>query len=615
MRTLTLTLLLLACTLSLFAQPLALQSFENTANDTWAYTAEPDGMNRLVWWGRSDQPMGGASAQSGSWYWASWDIDNNEYSLTFDNVSLPLGYIHSLSFWYYSNGLDPATDYTKFCVEYDYNSNWTNWVILTPDTDAWTQVSIEIPQQASTVRLKFTAQYDGFAKYAHWDNISITNTPAPPSAPFVYNTSVAQRTDGSKLVDISYDLFDANGDLCEVALKLSSDGGITFAYIPNPANLGGDIGEGIVPGPGKSVVWDAGAEGIDFDGSQYVLQFVADDPTSPIPENFVFVPGGTIYPAQGIYTGGLTVSDFYIDKYELTNAEWNAVMGSGGGDSYPQAWVSWFGAIEYCNRRSIMESLPPCYSYLTYGTNPDNWPSGWNTGEDNAVKVTCDWNASGYRLPSEAEWEYAARGGLQTHGYTYSGSNDLNQVGWYSGNSSSTSHPVGQLAPNELGTFDMSGNLFEWVWDMHSGSGRVVRGGGWYHSAFYCTVLYRANSDATYEYTFVGFRVCRGSGTTVSTPVFNPPGGYIGSGLFVSITCATEGATIHYTTDGSEPDSFSPIYSSPIYIDETTTLKARGFKPGLTSSAIASANYSLDNITDPQDSNWSVVATAVPEYG
>jgi len=504
-----LTLLLLVFCFTLSAQTLALQSFENSANDTWNYTADPAGMNRLVWWGRSDQPMGGASAQSGSWYWASWDLDNSAHSLTFDNVSLPLGYIHSLSFWYYTNGLDQETDLFRFCVEYDNGIEWTNWVNLELDTDAWTQMTIDIPQQASTVRIKFAAEYDGFTKYAHWDNISITNTPAPPTAPLVYNLSVVQRTDGSKLVDISYDLFDANGDLCEVALKLSSDGGASFDHIPDPANLSGDIGENIVPGPGKSIVWDAGAEGLDFDGSQYILQFVAEDGQWPILENFVFVPGGTIYPAEGNFTGGLTVSDFYIDKYELTNAAWNAVMGSGGGDDYPHAYVSWFGAIEYCNRRSLMEDLPPCYSYLDYGTNPDDWPAGWNTSDDNSLNVSCDWNAIGYRLPSEAEWEYAARGGLQTHGYTYSGSNDLNEVGWYYDNGGGSSHPVGQLVPNELGTYDMSGNLREWVWDIYSGSDRVQRGGSFYNVADGCTVSSRYSNYATDSVSFIGFRICR----------------------------------------------------------------------------------------------------------
>ncbi len=231
--------------------------------------------------------------------------------------------------------------------------------------------------------------------------------------------------------------------------------------------------------------------------------------TPPVPENFVFVPGGTIHPSTGIYTGGLTVSSFLMGKYEVTNAEWDSVMGSGGGDSYPHADVSWFNAIEYCNRRSIQESLTPCYSYLTYGTNPDNWPVDWNTDSSNAVNVNCDWSAIGYRLPSEAEWEYAARGGLQTHGYTYSGSNDLNQVGWYNWNSPYTSQPVGQLAANELGTFDMSGNLWEWVWDIYSGSARVFRGGSFYYYAYGCTVSNRYGDYAAGSGGSIGFRICR----------------------------------------------------------------------------------------------------------
>jgi len=494
-----LTLLLFLACLPLFSQSLALQSFENTASDTWSYTSNPAGFTPYFW-GRTNQPQGGATAQSGTWYWASWLMAPNPASVTFSNVAITPGTQHSISFYYYSKNLNPATDQLQVCLEYDTGSEWNNWIPLLLNTQAWSLFSFNIPPIASTVRVKILTQYTNpnMDKYAHWDNFSIRAQEAEFTAPVVFNTSIVQRSDGSKIVDIYYDLFDANGDNCEIGLKLSEDGGTTFNIIPTPALLIGDIGQDIAPGFGKHIVWDAGAENRDFDASQFMAKFTAEDGQKPIPDNFVFVEGGTV--------AGITVGDFYIDKYELTNSEWNAVMGSGGGDNYPKAYVSWFNAIEYCNRRSMQEGLPPCYSYLSYGTNPDNWPAGWNTNPSN---VSCDWSAIGYRLPSEAEWEYAARGGLQTHGYTYSGSNDLTLVGWYYGNSGYNSHPVGQLAANELGTFDMSGNLWEWCWDVFSGSFRVIRGGGFTDIADYCTVSGRSYLDATYSYSDFGFRICR----------------------------------------------------------------------------------------------------------
>jgi len=122
------------------------------------------------------------------------------------------------------------------------------------------------------------------------------------------------------------------------------------------------------------------------------------------------------------------------------------------------------------------------------------------------------------------EWMFAARGGTQTHNYTYSGSNDINAVAWYSSNSGSTTHTVGTKAGNELGTFDMSGNVWEWVWDIYgsypsgsqtnptganSGSNRVARGGGWYDYAFGCTVSDRYSDIATFSYNGLGFRCVR----------------------------------------------------------------------------------------------------------
>lgn len=251
--------------------------------------------------------------------------------------------------------------------------------------------------------------------------------------------------------------------------------------------------------------------------------------TPPPPANFVFVQGGTFNNG----TSDVTISSFYIDKYELTQSGYQAVMGENpshfsGNLDRPVETVSWFNAIEYCNRRSIQEGLTPCYTYndgTDHGTNPDNWPSGWNTNNNNHTNVSCNWTANGYRLPTEMEWMFAAKGGNQSQGYTYSGSYDVNAVAWYEGNNNPWgTKDVGLKDPNELGTFDMSGNVWEWCWDIWgtypsgnqsnptgpaSGSYRVLRGGGWLSYASYCTVSDRYYADATVSVIDVGFRVVR----------------------------------------------------------------------------------------------------------
>lgn len=243
----------------------------------------------------------------------------------------------------------------------------------------------------------------------------------------------------------------------------------------------------------------------------------SDDPLA-------FVQGGTFNNG----TSNVTLSSFRIGKYEVTQAEFIAVMGFNpsyfigfGCVFYPVEMVSWYHAIEYCNRRSMQEGLTPCYSYLTYGTNPNNWPAGWNSYHTN---ISCNWSANGYRLPTEMEWMYAARGGTLTHNYTYSGSNYIDEVAWYAANSYSGPWPGGRKLGNELGTFDMSGNVFEWCWDIYgdyptgnqtnphgaaSGPTRCARGGSWYHSAPVCTVSNRGSSYPTQTTYDLGFRVAK----------------------------------------------------------------------------------------------------------
>ena len=207
----------------------------------------------------------------------------------------------------------------------------------------------------------------------------------------------------------------------------------------------------------------------------------------------------------------VSVSSFYISKYQITQNEWQEVMGSNPswfrGDKLPVEQISWYDAIEYCNKRSIKEGLKPCYS-----------GSGKN--------ISCDWTANGYRLPTEAEWEYAARGGKKSKGYKYSGSNDINEVAWYGSNSSDKTHPVGEKQANELGIYDMSGNVWEWCWDWYSidyysksprsnprgpssGEFRVLRGGSWYYNGNDCRVANRRlNNPDDGDYSY-GLRILR----------------------------------------------------------------------------------------------------------
>ena len=186
-------------------------------------------------------------------------------------------------------------------------------------------------------------------------------------------------------------------------------------------------------------------------------------------------------------THSVTLSDFYIGKYEVTQAQWRAVMGNNPsyfkGDNLPVECVSWNDIQKFIKKLNAQ------------------------TGKN-------------FRLPTEAEWEYAARGGNQSRGYKYSGSNDRNNA-WYKDNSSSKTHPVGQKQPNELGIYDMSGNVWEWCQDWYgsyssssqtnhtgpsSGSARVLRGGGWSYFAWYCRVSFRYGSPDSSSSDY-GFRL------------------------------------------------------------------------------------------------------------
>jgi sulfatase modifying factor 1 len=256
------------------------------------------------------------------------------------------------------------------------------------------------------------------------------------------------------------------------------------------------------------------------------IMIVASSCSQGKPGDMVQVKGGPFKNTKSnLYKQSIEISDFYIGKYEVTQKEWIEVMGNNPsqfkGDNLPVESVSWYDCIEYCNKKSIKEGLKPVYNIN-------------KNKKDSNLKWTVTINGgNGYRLPFEAEWEYAADGGQVSKNYTYSGSDKIDEVAWYWVNSGdkpiqgnwnypvvkanhNKTQPVGLKAPNELGLFDMSGNIREWCWDWHgeslgidSGSERVWRGGGWLGSEEACMPSFRGNLEPYWKYNDTGFRVCR----------------------------------------------------------------------------------------------------------
>ncbi|MCR4404608.1 MAG: formylglycine-generating enzyme family protein [Candidatus Acetothermia bacterium] len=227
------------------------------------------------------------------------------------------------------------------------------------------------------------------------------------------------------------------------------------------------------------------------------------------------------------------VSAFYMDKYEVTKALWDEVAnwaavhgydigpssGSGNGANHPVTDVSWYEAVKWANARSEREGLTPCY--YTSSSQSTVYRTG---GVD--VPIECvKWSGCGCRLPTEAEWEKAARGGLSGQRYPWGNDIDCARANYYPCVGNTT--PVGSYPPNGYGLYDMAGNVWEWVWDWHdsgyysrspeadprgpaSGSFRVLRGGSWFIIASYCQVATRGGGAP--GRACMGFRAVRPAG-------------------------------------------------------------------------------------------------------
>jgi len=382
--------------------------------------------------------------------------------------------------------------------------------------------------------------------------------PPPLTAvePVVSNVRAAQRA-GTKLVDVYYDLSGADSP-ATVAVAVSSDGGGSYAV---PAtSLSGAVGGGVGNGANKHVVWNAAA---DWNGqfSQAVKFRITATTPPPVPDGFALIPAGSF--TMGRTSGdtdstappvSVYVSAFYMAKYEVTKALWDEVrtwgalngytdLPTGGGKAanHPVQSITWYAMVKWCNARSQKEGLSPCYTV-----------SGaiYKTGSSNPVS---DWNASGHRLPTEAEWEKAARGGLNDQRFPWGNTINWAMANYYafppneiqnyypydtnatqgfnpsftSGGMPYTS-PVGSFAANGYSLHDMIGNVYELCWDWYSdsyyingasdprgpvsGGNRVHRGGSWGESPPRCRVGYRSQIGpgygSTYSYMY-GFRPAR----------------------------------------------------------------------------------------------------------
>lgn len=207
----------------------------------------------------------------------------------------------------------------------------------------------------------------------------------------------------------------------------------------------------------------------------------------------------------------VTVDSFYIGTYEVTQDMYEEVMGSNPsnwkGPKLPVENVSWYDAVAFCNALSLKDGLDAAYTI-------------------DGTSVLIDWSKNGYRLPTEAEWEFAAKGGLPSQGYTYPGSDTVYDVTWMTENSGGMTHEVGLKAPNELGLYDMGGNVYEWCWDWYdgqyytnladmnptgpaTGTYKVLRGGSWGELEPFVRPAYRNHFTPTFRATNYGLRLVR----------------------------------------------------------------------------------------------------------
>jgi formylglycine-generating enzyme len=349
-----------------------------------------------------------------------------------------------------------------------------------------------------------------------------------------------------------------------MSVAVSTNGGASYTL---PASsFTGALRAGIAPGSNKQITWNAGADWNGQFSANVRFRVTADDAVAP--SGVVLIPAGSftmgdcMVPSDGmsdelpLHT--VYVSAFYMDQYEVTKALWDDVYqwatnhgysfdnsGLGKGANHPVHTVNWHDCVKWCNARSEKEGRIP--AYYTNGVLSVPYRTGQVSLQTNWV----NWN-SGYRLPTEAEWEKAARGGVSGHRFPWNDTDTIqhSRANYYSSSSYAydtsptpgyhptfndgvfpCTSPVGCFAPNGYGVYDMAGNVWEWCWEWYSStyyssspgadplgpasgsiSGRVMRGSCWDTGPFYCRSASRYGGGSAEGRRNLGFRSVRPAG-------------------------------------------------------------------------------------------------------
>lgn len=419
----------------------------------------------------------------------------------------------------------------------------SNWILAA-------NVTASAPTTAVTARIdQNIASFFRVAQVTH-PGLSVTNV-------------TATRRTGTGLVDIYYDLQDLYSGTASISILISTNGGQTYTLAA--AHFSGDVGAEITPGSGRHIVWDMGADGLNLSSVRF--QIIAD--RSPVGPDMALIPTGTFSMGDAMSDGlssetpvhNVNLSAFYLGRYEVTKGLWNNVFqwatnhgykfsnpGVGVASNVPVQQINWFDAVKWCNARSEKEGYSPAY-FTDLG-----WTAVYRTGEVNLASSNVRWTGAGYRLPTEAEWEKAARGGLASKRFPFGNTLTQTQVNYWSTdfesfdvNGNPGPHPlamefpnvlpVGSFLPSGYGLYDMSGNIWEWCWDYYGdtwysdgqssgddtrgpssaswGGDRVYRGGSGVDIAWKSRVANRADAPPRFAMGHFGFRVVLPTGASL----------------------------------------------------------------------------------------------------